>query len=284
MYLKILLLTDIHGNLPALEAALRHPAAQGADRVVSTGDHTGFGPCPRQVTERLMALNADILAGNHEERLPQADDPAFAGYNWELLRWTRAQMEGLPLTWPRTLQTGDMLFAHGTPENPNELLEAEEVPALLARLPEGVRWYFSGHNHNAWNVCAHGCRAVNPGSLGLMEDGVGGRAPFAVIETGGKETRVTRMMVPYDLEEVKRAYVTGGAAEAAPEMCRIALYTMETGTYQAALQFVRLAKQLGEKQGISLADPRAFRMAAEAWDWGDGLSCAEYWRQVARGV
>ena len=103
MYLKILLLTDIHGNLPALEAVLRHPAAQGADRVVSTGDHTGFGPCPRQVTERLMALNADILAGNHEERLPQADDPAFAGYNWELLRWTRAQMEGLPLTWPRTL-------------------------------------------------------------------------------------------------------------------------------------------------------------------------------------
>lgn len=91
MYLKILLLTDIHGNLPALEAVLRHPAAQGADRVVSTGDHTGFGPCPRQVTERLMALNADILAGNHEERLPQADDPAFAGYNWELLRWTMAR-------------------------------------------------------------------------------------------------------------------------------------------------------------------------------------------------
>ena len=55
-------------------------------------------------------------------------------------------------------------------------------------------------------------------------------------------------------------------------------------TYQAALKFVRLAKQLGEKQGISLADPRAFRMAAEAWDWGDGLSCAEYWRQGARGV
>ena len=127
-----------------------------------------------------MALNADILAGNHEERFPQADDPAFAGYNWELLRWTREQMEGLPLTWPRTLQIGDMLFAHGTPENPNELLEAEEVPALLARLPEGVRWYFSGHNHNAWNVCAHGCRAVNPGSLGLMEDDLGGRAPFAV--------------------------------------------------------------------------------------------------------
>ena len=51
--LKILLLTDIHGNLPALEAVLNTPQARSADRVVSAGDHTGFGPCPRQVTERL---------------------------------------------------------------------------------------------------------------------------------------------------------------------------------------------------------------------------------------
>ena len=89
--MKILLLTDIHGNLPALEAVLNTPQARSADRVVSAGDHTGFGPCPRQVTERLRSLGAEILAGNHEERLPQADAPEFAGYNWSLLRWTREQ-------------------------------------------------------------------------------------------------------------------------------------------------------------------------------------------------
>lgn len=104
--LKILLLTDIHGNLPALEAVLNTPQARSADRVVSAGDHTGFGPCPRQVTERLRSLGAEILAGNHEERLPQADAPEFAGYNWSLLRWTREQLAGLPLAWPRTLAPG----------------------------------------------------------------------------------------------------------------------------------------------------------------------------------
>ena len=94
--MKILLLTDIHGNLPALEAVLNTPQARSADRVVSAGDHTGFGPCPRQVTERLRSLGAEILAGNHEERLPQADAPEFAGYNWSLLRWTRSSWPGFP--------------------------------------------------------------------------------------------------------------------------------------------------------------------------------------------
>lgn len=158
--MKILLLTDIHGNLPALEAVLNTPQARSADRVVSAGDHTGFGPCPRQVTERLRSLGAEILAGNHEERLPQADAPEFAGYNWSLLRWTREQLAGLPLAWPRTLRLDNMLFAHGTPDNPNHLLYPDDLPALLAGLPEGVAWYFSGHNHHPWDVSAGGWRGV----------------------------------------------------------------------------------------------------------------------------
>ena len=236
--MRILLLTDIHGNLPALEAVLRHPAAQGLERIISTGDHTGFGPCPRQVTERLMAQGAVLLAGNHEERLPHALEPEFAGYNWTLLHWTRAQLSGLPLTWPRTYTLEDMLFAHGTPEDPNKLLEASEVPDLLAQLPEGVHWYFSGHNHAPWQVTAHGRQAVNPGSLGLLEDGVGGRAPFA------------------------------------------ALYTMQHGTYQAALIFVRQAIALGKAHGVTLADPLAFQLAAQEALWDGDLFCEEYWKQT----
>lgn len=278
--MKILLLTDIHGNLPALEAVLNTSQARSADRVISAGDHTGFGPCPRQVTERLRSLGAEILAGNHEERLPQADAPEFAGYNWELLHWTREQLAGLPLAWPRTLRLGNMLFAHGTPENPNLLLYPEDLPALLAGLPEGVAWYFSGHNHHPWDVSAGGRRAVNPGSLGMLEDGHGGTAPFAIIEAEGERVSCQVCHAAYDPAETRRAYVAGGAAQAAPEMCRAAMYTMETGTYQACLKFVRLARELGEPRGLTLADPEAFRLAAAAWDWGDGMSCAEYWRRA----
>ena len=41
-----------------------------------------------------------------------------------------------------------------------------------------------------------------------------------------------------------------------------------------------LARELGEPRGLTLADPEAFRLAAAAWDWGDGMSCAEYWRRA----
>ena len=278
--MKILLLTDIHGNLPALEAVLNTPQARNADHIISAGDHTGFGPCPRQVTERLRSLGAEILAGNHEERLPQADAPEFAGYNWGLLHWTREQLAGLPLAWPRTLRLGNMLFAHGTPENPNLLLYPEDLPALLSGLPDGVTWYFSGHNHHPWDVSAGGRRAVNPGSLGMLEDGHGGTAPFAIIEAEGERVSCQVCHAAYDPAETRRAYVEGGAAQAAPEMCRAAMYTMETGTYQVCLKFVRLARELGEPRGLTLADPEAFRLAAAAWDWGDGMSCAEYWRRA----
>ena len=43
---------------------------------------------------------------------------------------------------------------------------------------------------------------------------------------------------------------------------------------------LRLARELGEPRGLTLADPEAFRLAAAAWDWGDGMSCAEYWRRA----
>ena len=173
-----------------------------------------------------------------------------------------------------------MLFAHGTPENPNLLLYPEDLPALLAGLPEGVTWYFSGHNHHPWDVSAGGRRGVNPGSLGMLEDGRGGNAPFAVIEAEGERVSCQVCHAAYDPAETRRAYVASGAAQAAPEMCRAAMYTMETGTYQACLKFVRLARELGEPRGLTLADPEAFRLAAAAWDWGDGMSCAEYWRRA----
>ena len=278
--MKLLVVTDIHGNLPALEAVLRDARAQRIDRIISCGDHTGFGPCPREVTQRLLALDAVMLAGNHEERLPQADAPGFAGYNWELLRWTRRQLVGVPMVWPRTLRMGGLLFAHGTPDDPNCLLDSTEVPTLLSALPQGVEWYFSGHNHMPWRVQAAGRQAVNPGSLGMLEDGQGGRAPFAIVETAGTEISVTCCTAAYDVGLTRQAYSTGGAAQAAPEMCRAAMYTMETGTYQACLRFVRLAREMGAARGLTLADPASFQMAGRAWNWGDGMDCEAYWRKA----
>ena len=92
-----LILADIHGNLPALEAVLRHPAAQKCGDIVSLGDHVNFGPKSRAVHDRLVSLGATMLLGNHEERLLHPQDAAFDGYNWRLMRWTAQQMQGADL-------------------------------------------------------------------------------------------------------------------------------------------------------------------------------------------
>ena len=210
------------------------------------------------MTERLRSLGAEILAGNHEERLPQADAPEFAGYNWSLLRWTREQLAGLPLAWPRTLRLDNMLFAHGTPENPNLLLYPEDLPALLAGLPEGVAWYFSGHNHHPWDVSAGGRHGVNPGSLGMLEDGHGGTAPFAIMEAEGERVSCQVCHATYDPAETRRAYVASGAAQAAPEMCRAAMYTMGDGNLSGVPEVCAPGPGAGGTAGTDPGGPGGF--------------------------
>ena len=67
--MSTLVIADVHGNLPALEAVLAHPAAQKCTEIISLGDHVNFGPQSREVHDRLTALGAILLLGNHEERL-----------------------------------------------------------------------------------------------------------------------------------------------------------------------------------------------------------------------
>ena len=165
-----LVIADIHGNLPALEAVLAHPAAQQCNEIISLGDHVNFGPQSRQVHDRLTSLGATLLLGNHEERLLRPADAEFDGYNWRLMRWTAQQMQGVDLRLPTDLQRGNVIFTHGTPGDPYHLVQPWEVPALLDTLPEGTL-LLSGHNHTPWDINHNGRRAINPGSVGIPKDG-----------------------------------------------------------------------------------------------------------------
>ena len=65
-FLRIAAISDIHGNLPALEAVLADIARRGADLVVNCGDILSGPLWPAETAERLMALNLPTIAGNHE--------------------------------------------------------------------------------------------------------------------------------------------------------------------------------------------------------------------------
>ena len=280
--MRILIVTDIHGNLPALEAVLATPAAQSCEAVYSLGDHTNFCPQSREVHQRLEGLHALMLLGNHEERLHHLSD--FPGYNWAMLHWTARQMEGLNLDFPADHWIGPVWLTHGTPGDPYHLIEREnlaaEMPAVLDALPQGFTHLISGHNHVSWQFEHHGRTAFNPCSTGIPEDGEGGVAPFAVMTLEDDQVTLTRHQARYDLREAGRAFLLTGAAQAAPEMCRAVYQTMRTGEYQGVLKVVRHVIQTAKGMGLTLGDQAAWEAADRTYPWQEPMSSADFWKRA----
>ena len=281
--MSTLILADIHGNLPALEAVLAHPAAQQCSEIISLGDHVNFGPQSREVHQRLTSLGAVMLLGNHEERLTRPADAEFDGYNWRLLRWTSQRMAGIDLHLPIDLRRDSILFTHGTPGDPYHLVQPPEVPAVLEALPEGVTLLLSGHNHTPWDISQSGKRAVNPGSVGMRELAPGsaaigepGVAPFLVLD----EENVTRHEARYEVRDVLRAFVETGAAHAAPELCRGVMHVIRTAEPQGALKLIRHVHAVASAMRLTLADEAAWKAADASYPWAEDMSTEEYWHRM----
>ena len=284
--MSTLVIADVHGNLPALEAVLAHPAAQRCTEIISLGDHVNFGPQSREVHDRLTELDAILLLGNHEERLLRPADSEFDGYNWRLMRWTAQQMQGVDLRLPTDLQRGNILFTHGTPGDPYHLVQPAEVPALLDTLPEGTL-LLSGHNHTPWDVTHNGRRAINPGSTGMHELAPGsaetiapGTAPFLVLD--GEE--VTLHAAAYNVADVARAFIGAGASSIAPELARVVLHVMTTAEPQGALKLIRHVQKIAATMDLTLGDESAWKAADLTFPWTEAIPSTEYWTQLEKSL
>lgn len=279
-----LVLTDLHGNLPALEAILAHPAAAGCSDIISLGDHVNFGPQSRAVHERLVSLGATLLLGNHEERLLHPEDSQFDGYNWRLMRFTARQMAGIDLSrLPTDVRRGPVMLTHGTPGKPYHLVQPDEIAALLPSLPDGVTLLLSGHNHTPWDVSAGNRRWVNPGSAGMRELAPGapwperpGIAPFLVLEGD----ILTHHEAAYDISDVARAFIETGAAAVAPELSRAVLHVMQTAQPQGASMVIRHVNATAAAMGLTLGDEAAWRAADRTYPWTEAIPSPEYWKQL----
>ena len=278
--MRCLIVSDIHGNLPALEAVLASPEAAECESVISLGDQVNFGPQSRAVLRRLEGLHATMMLGNHEERFSRLDDPDLAGYNWALLHWTARQLEGMSLSFPTDVRLGPALLTHGMPGDPYRLVGPGDLPGYLDALPEGVQLLMSGHHHIRWDVTHQGRRAVNPGSVGVPEDGIGGVAAFAVLTLTDDRAEVTLHRTPYDVNEVARAYIVSGAAQAAPEMTRLLMQNMITGEYSLILKAIAHIRDTARPHGLTLADREAWRIADATLPWREPLSTPDYWSMM----
>lgn len=223
--MQILLLSDIHSNLEALEACLA--AAPAHDLIVNLGDIVGYGASPNEVVARSRELGKLFVRGNHDKAavglLELRDFNPVAGL---AAIWTREQLNKENADWLRSLPSGPIQieglsgvqFVHGSPRDEDEYVVSEE-DALLTLQDIAVPLTFLGHTHlqggfssdssfrpqyttiGQQEICELKLEdgapyLINPGSVGQPRDG-DWRAGFAVFDS--EERLVSFYRVPYDV-------------------------------------------------------------------------------------
>ncbi len=160
---KLALISDIHGNLEALNAVLKHIESQGISEIYCLGDIIGYGPNPLQCIDTVISKCSRTILGNHDQAVI-FDPDGFNPVALKAIYWTRDQMEanvGGPQAsdrrWdfigelPRRHDEGRFLFVHGSPRDPtNEYVFPEFIydRDRLDNLTKRFEQYcFHGHTH-----------------------------------------------------------------------------------------------------------------------------------------
>jgi putative phosphoesterase len=212
MVASVAVLSDIHGVLPALDAALAEPDVQRAGRIVVTGD-IASGPQPVQVLDRLTSLGELVVwvRGNADRELVElARDPG-RDVGIPISRWAADQLGAAHLALldslphPVMLEVdgfGMVVFCHGTPRDDDEVVlvdtRIDHWSAVFAGLPDDVTTIVCGHTHMPFVRLAHRRLVVNPGSIGMPYGSVG--AHWALLAEGAATLRRSA----FDIEAARR--------------------------------------------------------------------------------
>jgi diadenosine tetraphosphatase ApaH/serine/threonine PP2A family protein phosphatase len=238
--MKLALLSDIHGNIQALDACLAHARAQQAQRFAFLGDMVGYGADPAAVVERVMLMTeegATVIKGNHDEMAVNPPE-VVKTIGQSTAAWTHAQLNAAQRQWletlPMTHHQDTVLLVHASADGPELWRYVYDERAATASLDaavnqwEGVRYVFGGHVHEQslyYRGAATGLMKFSPksgvavpvprhrqwlstvGSVGQPRDG-NPAAMYAILDT--LKARLTFHRVPYNHAAASAAILKAG--------------------------------------------------------------------------
>jgi putative phosphoesterase len=219
MTTRVAIITDLHANLLALEAALARVEERGIERIYCGGDLVGYGPHPNQVCATVEERKIPTIYGNYDYAIARGLEDCGCFYPTPLDRelgeqsiaWTLAHtdarskefMRELPFDLRFELGGRRVRLVHGSPRKVNEYL-LEDRPASsferIAALADCDVLVF-GHTHKPWVREYGDVLFVNCGSVGKPKDG-DPRGSFAVLEPANGSLRVTIERVEYAADAV----------------------------------------------------------------------------------
>jgi len=231
----IAIISDIHGNIDALEAVLEDIDQQNTDIVTCLGDIVGYGGAPRECVERIERLCFPILMGNHEvyTALP-IDIDEFSAPVARGIECAREQLSEEQLKWlrelPMVIDMGEATIAHASLDDPaefNHILKTEDaqahfelqetpicfighthVPIIMEETASGVDCYDPPEEFISPDP--HFNYAVNVGSVGQPRDG-DSRACYVLYDTDKAAIRYRR--VSYDISRAQKRFKDAGIHE-----------------------------------------------------------------------
>ena len=205
--MKILIISDIHANYPALQAVLAKE--RNYDKMIFLGDVVDYGPHPKECLT-FIKENADYyVRGNHDNALGYNVDcncmGTFREYSIATREWHKTLLDendkqflkNMPVLNKAHLDGKSFFLAHASPTgdiskylNENEIVN--ELDDIIAE------YILIGHTHVQYEKKVDYNLIVNPGSVGLARDG--GEACYAIFENG----KITLKRINYDVDETIR--------------------------------------------------------------------------------
>lgn len=228
--MRYALVSDIHANLPALQAVLADIEAQGIRAVYHLGDLVGYAPWPNEVVSLLQRAGIPGVAGNYDSTVatdykhcgcryedPRQEELSHLSYGWTRTHVgaaTKAFLGSLPFRIDLLPNGGHLagprvVLVHGTPTLNTLYWTEDRSDEFCLKMAEhaGAKpgdVIAFGHTHKPWHRQVGGVHFVNTGSVGRPKDG-DWRAGYVVLNVGSGPVEVDFVRVEYDVQEAMRA-------------------------------------------------------------------------------
>lgn len=229
--MRYALLSDVHANLPALEAVLANIASRSdIDATYHLGDLVGYAPWPNETVQRILSARITGIAGNYDSTVGldykhcgcKYEDPRQAELAHLSFEWTRehvsAEVKRVLASLPFRIDLRPLgghvsgptvMLVHGAPTLNTLYLTEDRPNSFLSRMAEiagaksGDVLCF-GHTHVPWHRSIDGIHFVNTGSVGRPKDG-DWRAGYVILGVDKSDVSVEVVRVEYDLDAAVQA-------------------------------------------------------------------------------
>ncbi len=214
--IRILVLSDIHANFPALQAIEKLAPPNSFDLIVNCGDSIVYGPFPNETItwlnkNKVLSIlgNTDLktlklLTGSTFKRPKKAEKRIM--YTWTADVLTNKNTTFLKnMSQEAKIQVADkqICLFHGSPANPNEFLFADTGQKRFNEIAKNIHCQIiiTGHSHSAYVKKNKKTTFLNPGSVGRMFDG-DPRASYAILQIKHHKIKIDHYRCKYDIDKV----------------------------------------------------------------------------------